>query len=343
MNKKVSIIVPVYNAAGYLERCMESLLGQTYQNMEILLIDDGSMDESGRICDSYAKQQEQVKVIHTANAGVSAARNRGIQNSDGEYLTFVDADDVLSKDMVAHLVEILEQTDSDVAGCDYWEFHKDEELYKRRAKESDVAVDKADAESKEMPQLLTGTEFIEKGILRSDTRCWSKLYKRESIGELQFESGLTIGEDMLFLLQLALQGRRFCRSNEKKYGYFINEAGAMMRSFKDSYMDQIVCWQKALEIISVETPGMTDRAEAILLISIMLTVGKLAMLSKKERKEKTAFVQSCSELIRKHSRNRSAMAELDKGYQIKVAVYKYAPQIYLSLYGWLYRSKNRKR
>ena len=330
MNRKVSVIVPVYNAAGYLERCMESLLKQTYQNIEILLIDDGSTDESGNMCDAYAQQYGQVKVVHTSNDGVSAARNCGMENCTGEYFAFVDADDVLSKHMIAHLADCLEKTDSDVAGCGYWEFCKEEDLHKHVPEEWERA-------SVKHTQILTGAEFIEKGILRSDTRCWSKLYKRESVGAIRFEQGLTIGEDMLFLLRLAQQGRRFCTSSYKAYGYFINEAGAMRQGFKDSYVDQITCWQKALEMIAKEFPRLADRTEAILIISIMLTVGKLAMLSGKERREKQQLVKECSRLIKQHGKNKAVLRELDRGYRIKVAVYKWMPRIYLTLYGKLYR------
>lgn len=352
MNKKVSIIVPVYNAADYLDRCMKSLLEQSYSNVEIVLIDDGSTDESSLKCDKFANKYERVKVIHTPNAGVSAARNCGIETCGGDYLTFVDADDVLSGDMITYLVDILEQTGSDVAGCDYWEFSKEEDLQKRVQEDTQMLKCAKLSESVETPEhtemsgsrttkecikteSLIGNEFIEKGILRSDTRCWSKLYKKESIGSLRFESGLTIGEDMLFLLRLAQQGKRFVRSSYKAYGYFSNPSGAMRQGFKDSYMDQITCWQKALEMIAKEIPGETARAESILIISVMLTVGKLALLSAKERKEKQQYINECSKLIRKYAGNKAAMNELDKGYKIKVAVYRWMPQLYLALYGKL--------
>lgn len=333
MKKKVSVIVPVYNAARYLKRCMKSLLEQSYENIEILLMDDGSTDESGKLCDVFASEHRQVKVIHKPNAGVSAARNDGIEQCSGEYLTFVDADDVLAADMIAYLVELLEQTDSDVSGCDYWEFRGDADGQRSRSEEELLRE-----KSKDL-KVLTGMEFIEKGILHSDTRCWSKLYKRARIGTLRFQAGLTIGEDMLFLLELAKAGCCFCTSHYKGYGYFINEAGAMMRSFKDSYMDQITCWQKAYAIIAKEAPQLADRTETILLTSIMLTVGKLAMLPVRERKEKKVFVRTCSKLIKFHGQNRRAYHGLEKGYQIKVTLYRWAPQIYMSLYGRLYRLK----
>lgn len=327
MSKKVSIIVPVYNAAAYVRRCMQSLLGQTYENTEILLIDDGSTDDTGAVCDGYGEKYENVRVFHMSCDGVSAARNRGMDEAQGEYITFVDADDCPAKDMVEHLVKLLEETGSDVVGCGFQEFYTEEEAKKIRNSSLEEYV-----ETGKQPEILTGIEFIEKGILRSDTRCWSKLYRRDSIGSLRFDTELTIGEDMLFLLKLARAGKTFSRSSYKGYGYFINEKGAMMRAFKDSYMDQITCWQKAWKIISEELPQQTDRAETILLISVMLVVGKLSMLSGAERRKKKNLVCQCSEVIRQYIGNKNAFAMLDRGYRIKVKMYRYMPNLYMMLY-----------
>lgn len=328
MEETVSIIVPVYNAAPYLERCVDSLLRQTYRNTEILLLDDGSADGSGQICDRYARCHENVKVFHMPNAGVSAARNRGLQECGGKYLTFVDADDVPAGDMVEYLVGMAEKTGCDVAGCGYFEFGENgRECTEGIGGQIEGGKEEWDVER------LSGSEFVERGILRSDTRCWSKLYRRESVGMLRFDTGLTIGEDMLFLLELAMQGKGFCRGNYKGYGYFVNEAGAMRRGFKDSYMDQIVCWQKALERIGKLGVGrLTERTEAILLISVMLVVGKLAQLPGKEMREKAEAGEYCLALVREYGRKRGVFRELDGGYRIKVRVFGCAPKVYMVLY-----------
>ena len=197
--RKISIIVPVYNGAAYIKRCMEGLLAQTYPNMEILLIDDGSTDGSGRICDDFADKYSQVKAYHVKNAGVSAARNKGIEECSGEYVGFVDVDDYLLEDMTEHLARMLEETGSDVAGCGFFEFGGKMEEGAEAARADAVGRctgKKADVPQTEGLEILSGKEFIEKGILRSDTRCWSKLYRKSAIGELRFAEGLTIGEDM---------------------------------------------------------------------------------------------------------------------------------------------------
>ena len=329
MKEKVSVIVPVYNVASYIGRCMGSLLAQTYDNLEVILVDDGSTDESGKICDGFADRYPMVKVYHTGTRGVSAARNRGMEACGGAYLTFVDADDCPGEDMVEYLVWMIEETGSDVAGCDFWEFGGEDPF---RQKE------RTDGKEAFPVETLQGDEFIEHGILKSNTRCWSKLFKKESIGGIRFAEGLTIGEDMLFLLRLALDGKRFSQSGYQGYGYFRNREGAMMRTFKNSYMDQIVCWQQALEMIGKKMPRLACRTEAILLVSVMLVVGKLSMLSSKERRGKKEYTDKCSCLIKKYAGHRETFRGLERGYRIKVIIYRYAPKGYM----WLYHMRTKK-
>ena len=324
--KTVSVIVPVYNGERYLKRCMDSLERQTWKNMEILWIDDGSVDGSGKICDDFGKTHENVRVIHTENKGVSSARNLGLEEAAGDYVTFVDADDCPAADMVEHLVRLLEETGCDVAGCGFWEFGPSEEA--------------ADGRKTTIPyrvEVLSGPEFMEKGVLGSDTRCWSKLYRKESIGGIRFIQNLTIGEDMLFLLELARAGKTFGQSSDQGYGYFINSEGAMMHKFKDSYMDQILCWEKALQVFTEAAPELRDKAEAVLLVSAMLTAGKLAMLTGKERKEKWTYAEKCLDVVKKYGGHKGAFGKLDKSYRIKVALYRYMPRIYMRMYRYFSR------
>lgn len=326
--KTVSVIVPVYNGERYLARCMGSILGQTWKDLEILLIDDGSADGSGRLCDDFAEKYEKVRAVHTVNRGVSSARNLGLEEAAGDYVTFVDADDRLAEDMVEHLIDVLEKTGCDIAGCDFWidrpGSQNGMEEHNRRGRGSQAFLQQAEA--------LSGLEFMEKGILGSDTRCWSKLYRKESIGDIRFDRELTIGEDMLFLLELARAGRIFGRSGYQGYGYFINDEGAMMHPFRDSYMDQISCWERALPVLAEASPKLKDKAESILLVSVMLVAGKMAELPHRERKEKKAFEERCLRLVREYGRHKGAFGNLDRGYQVKTAVYRRMPRIYMMLY-----------
>ena len=119
MNKLISIIISVYNGDTYLDRCLNSITSQTYRNLEIILINDGSTDGSGRICDVWASKDPRIKILHTINQGVAAARNYGLHVASGEYIGFADADDWAEPDMFKELVDSLEQYDADIAICGF--------------------------------------------------------------------------------------------------------------------------------------------------------------------------------------------------------------------------------
>ena len=122
MNNKVSVIIPVYNVQDYLERCVDSIIKQTYKNIEIILIDDGSHDNSGKICDDYKKKYNNIIVIHKENEGQSIAREYGIKIAKGEYISFVDSDDFLNEKYYEKMIRLLEKSDCDIAVCDYIKF-----------------------------------------------------------------------------------------------------------------------------------------------------------------------------------------------------------------------------
>lgn len=323
----ISIIVPVYNAEKYLERCLAGLLNQSYADTEILLIDDGSTDRSGQICDTFSEKYDKIRTVHMDNAGVSAARNRGMEEAEGEYFTFVDADDCVQEEMLSRLLALIEETDSDVAGCGYYTF-TDNQTGIPEKNDTDAKAEK-----------LSGQEFIKRGILASDTRCWSKLYAKARVGKLRFDDSLTIGEDMLFLLELAAGGAVFCRTGYKGYGYYINESGAMNRGFKDSYMDQISCWKRAAGIIKKAAPESEARVASILIISTLLVAGKLSLLTNKERKRYKSYVTACLKELKQCVKVEGAFKELPAGYKLKASVYRRCPYLYLMGYGLLKRIK----
>ena len=117
--KLISVIVPVYNVERYLRQCIESITNQSYKNLQIILIDDGSKDNSGKICDEYAEKDKRVEVIHKENTGVSAARNTGLDNAKGEWITFVDADDWVEKNFCEILIKKATENESDCIACGY--------------------------------------------------------------------------------------------------------------------------------------------------------------------------------------------------------------------------------
>lgn len=116
---KISVIIPVYNSEKFLDACIDSIVKQTYQNFEIILVDDGSTDDSPSLCDQYAAQDKRIKVIHQDNQGVSAARNNGLDLATGDLVSFIDSDDTLDEDMYELLVKLFEENSADITHCGY--------------------------------------------------------------------------------------------------------------------------------------------------------------------------------------------------------------------------------
>lgn len=177
MEEKISIIVPIYNVEKYLQACIESLIHQTYQNIEILLIDDGSTDKSGKICDYYSKQDDRIKTIHQINKGVAAARNCGVRAATGEYIGFVDPDDWVELSMYKKMICALKKNNADICMCDFvYEFDgvSEEEVRKKPELKSEI---------------FTGATAINRLFLDNTffyTMLWNKLFKRSLWNGVKF-------------------------------------------------------------------------------------------------------------------------------------------------------------
>lgn len=203
----ISVIVPVYNAEPYLHRCVDSILSQTFADFELLLIDDGSQDCSGSICDEYAARDHRVKVFHKPNGGVSSARNVGLAHAEGQWVAFVDADDFVREQYLEHLWQHAgDRIDLVIS---YAEWFSDKGTLKE--KYSSRIIGTADFE----------IMFVENDM-HWHTSPWSKLYRRSVIEDLQlrFCEGMHIGEDALFLYTFMLSSRMICFSSDTDYCYF---------------------------------------------------------------------------------------------------------------------------
>lgn len=182
---KISVIVPVYNAENYLSACLDSILSQTYQNFEIILINDGSKDASGQICDAYARKDERIRVVHQENHGVSHARNRGLELATGELISFIDSDDTLEPDMYELLVRVMQEHDADISHCGYKHI-VGEEIRLIHDTKRVIPQSTQDA----LDCFVTGRLF--------GGGLWNKLYRRNLLTGLSFREDLKNNEDILF-------------------------------------------------------------------------------------------------------------------------------------------------
>ena len=322
----VSIVIPVYNAEKYIKKSIESILHQTYPVWELILIDNGSEDDSFKICQEYAKKEERIQVLHQyQNKGVSAARNLGLEKANGDYVTFLDADDWVAEDYLEQLVKAAKSTQADMLVCQY------KKVYDADREES--TLEKVQEQQAFLTKEYHQEDYVEQCLLNGYTHCWGVLYRLALLDGIRFPARITIGEDVLFLIDTILQAEKIVVTEYDGYRYYINENGAMNRKFTPSYMDQILCWQKAKEKLLEKYSVIENKINSILVVSTMLVVGKLSALSKEELNDFQKEVEECLSVIREYTGIKEVMKMLPSGYVLKVKIFKTFPMLYMKLYG----------
>ena len=238
---KVSIIVPIYNVDQYIEKCIGSIMQQTYQNLEIILVDDGSSDDSGKIADEYALRNNRIKVIHKKNAGVSAARNTGIDAATGDYICFSDGDDYVMPNYVEHLLHLCVHNHADIAYTVdmYTTFHKEKVKHG-------------------ISRVITPEEATENILCyKVPIGVYSKMFKRSFLNEhkLRFLEDVYIGEGFNFNTACFQRANKVVLSSEKIYFYRRDNEASAMTSFKEA---KCLMALKAIDIIKenliIKTP-----------------------------------------------------------------------------------------
>jgi glycosyltransferase involved in cell wall biosynthesis len=216
MEYMVSLIIPIYKVEKYLKRCVDSIINQTYTNLEIILVDDGSPDNCGNICDEYAGSDSRIRVIHKPNGGLSDARNAGLDIATGEYVGFIDSDDFIHPEMFEDLYRRSRKYDADIAQCSF------------RRVTGDEMVESTDADNEKVISTLEALDYIYTPFCVDYIVAWNKLYKKELFDNLRFPKS-KIHEDEFTTYKL------FYRSNkivicDKKYYYYFQSPNSIIRS-----------------------------------------------------------------------------------------------------------------
>jgi glycosyltransferases involved in cell wall biogenesis len=246
--KKLSVIVPVYNVKDYLRRCIDSLISQDYGAIEILLIDDGSTDGTTDICMEYAKRERSIRVIQQKNSGVSSARNRGLSEATGTYITFVDGDDWVESQMFSTLIKVMEEKSVPISIGGYIDDYDGMcKLFFRPQKE-----------------MILRDEELMKEFFLQNLFMWSaydKVYRRDVLYNISFDSRLRIGEDMTFVWEVFLQGKAAAYVPLYQYHYCHRLGSAMQRSFSDSNLSALAVKRRIYEEIDI--PHLRKYAECV--------------------------------------------------------------------------------
>lgn len=233
---EVSMIVPVYQVEKYIAQCIESVLNQTFTDIELILVDDGSRDSSGIICDSYAEKDDRIHVIHTENRGAAAARNVGIDYSSGKYITFLDGDDFITENMIQRLYSVIHNSDYDMVVCDFL----------------NILPDEADNFTVHLAEnTVCGRDVLE--YFKNErnhglwTIVWNKIYKREILENLRFPPGRYF-EDEFFSNRLYLQTSRIHVIPDVLCCHRVLSNSTMNTQKVENYLDLLDAFQERLEI-----------------------------------------------------------------------------------------------
>lgn len=314
----ISIIVPVYNAESYLERCIKSVIAQTWKNWELILIDDGSIDGSGEICNEFAKKDKRIKVIHQKNIGVSVARNVGLANAKGTYIGFVDADDWIDEKMYERLVTEISKTHCDVIMCDATT------VYSNGKRKLDT-INQLSTNAMLKKEEITPKLLLE--LAGSVCRC---LYRAELVKKEgnDFPIGIKFSEDRIFNIKNFGQARKICYIKESYYNRFINLRSAVHR-FHIDYFEACKSASYAIrQAIKISWGNSEEFQKSYLrqLISgafsaICNYYYRTSTLSVRERKDKVKILcddQYLRDAIETYGVDRKSQWILDKKYSLLI-------------------------
>lgn len=289
--KKISVIVPVYNVDSSLRKCVSSIIRQDYSNLEIILIDDGSTDESGLICDSLAEQDIRIKVIHKKNGGLSSARNDGLKIATGEYIQFIDSDDWIQEEMLTNLCDTLDNTDADLAVCGI------------------IITDGINNEPLqwfEENQVFTTQDALDQLIYNKKltSHAWNKLYKYEVIKDVPFPEG-KLYEDIRMMHFVFEKCRKVAVVKERYYYYYQRSNSiTMLPKLKNK-----IAFVEAFEVRYMALKDKYPQYRETLLIQIAMS---FALTIVQNQYNQTEYYENQEDILR--------MFEFIKQAEVKVAV-----------------------
>jgi len=240
----ISVIVPVFNVENYLEQCINSIINQTYKNIEVILVNDGSNDRSGSICDKYATKDTRIKVIHQVNAGLSNARNVGLDLAKGDFIGFVDSDDYIEEDMFEFLLKLALDNNADIAVCGTYSKNK---------------INKTDNEKRNYVYLSEEAIKVMLTETKFNTSAWDKLYKKELFINIKYPKG-KIYEDLDTTYKLIHKANKIVYNSTPKYYYRVNPKSITNRSFSNKNLDFLEISFDMINFLKKEYPSVTNVA-----------------------------------------------------------------------------------
>lgn len=275
----ISVIVPVYNVEKYVGRCLNSIIHQSYTNLEIIVVNDGSTDNSLSVCEEYEAKDKRIKLITQENRGLSGARNTGLRNYTGEYVTFVDSDDWIHRNMVEFMYNLLVRNKSDMSKCGNFRVSEMTNLEKSPDGYEDV--------------VYTRNEFLELFLSGTYTACWSRLFRKDVIYGFKFPEGLNC-EDFIYMYEVIRRINTVAVNEFPLYYYFVREDSIVNQKFNIKKFDQFYSARRLYELVKKYTPEYSELSVTRLagaIASLLSSSRKLQGFEEKDR-ELTAYLRS---------------------------------------------------
>ena len=282
---KISVIVPVYNAEEYLEKTVSAISCQTYKNLEIILIDDGSTDNSLKLCEEFAKRDERIKVYTQKNKGVASARNKGVSKATGDYIGFVDSDDIISLNMYEILSDLVIKTKCQIAGCKYYKF------------KNKVCFNYSDN------FMIYGCEDGIRAILKDEISnfLWDKIFEKRLFDGLKFRNGI-IFEDLDLMYKLFARTDKCVMTSSVLYGYFQRHNSYVHNNDEKMILNYIDVYKKRSNFLNKNFPNLKHDIDASMIISIFIVFRNI-VLSKNIKLLNNKQVNEEYKLLKKIIRN----------------------------------------
>ena len=302
MNDKISVIIPIYNAEKSLCRCIDSVIAQTYTNLEIIMVDDGSPDRCGEICDEYAKRDNRIKVIHKENGGLSDARNSGIEAATGEYIGFVDSDDYIRKDMYEKLYDAILTEKADISICGYKRINESGDILRTNHLSNSVYM---------------GTDVLNNHLM-NHWECWvvswNKLYNIKLFKSIRFPKG-KLHEDSFIVHKLFYQSKRIVCIEDECYYYILHSNSIQGRKYNYQRLDDVEACYDRMEFY------IDNRLSLKMLINIFyFSVRLLNKSYLSDSKKNPEFEQCYKRLNRQYRRIFKKLVKCNIGIKSKLVM-----------------------
>ncbi|MEE0979113.1 MAG: glycosyltransferase [Muribaculaceae bacterium] len=258
---KVSVIIPVYNVEPYLDQCMESLVGQTYPNLELIMVDDGATDNSGNMCDIWATRDNRIKVVHKANAGLGFARNTGMKHATGDFIGFIDSDDYVHPQLYEKMVECALADDADVVQCNYFKSFNDGSV--KEAGDFNTRHSFSGDQCKSLAHALVATKNgFTQGLLHAAV--WVCLFRRSAINTAYLSERMVGSEDIPFKAEIFLTCRKVSFIPDHLCFYRYND-NSLTRTYRFDLFDRYIELTRHMNHLFRKHTGLNNQADYLVL------------------------------------------------------------------------------